>query len=57
MKYRERRETFNARSAGLVAPSSSSPFLPFSLPSAAYIEYTWPYNRACVFVCAAGWSG
>lgn len=39
MKYRERCETFNARSGGLLAPPPSSPFL--SLPT-TYIEYTWP---------------
>lgn len=43
MKYRERCETFNARSGGLLAPPPSSPFLSPSLPlPTTYIEYTWP---------------
>lgn len=54
MKYRERCETFNARSGGLLAPPPSSPFL--SLPT-TYIEYTWPcISRASTHLYPA-WGG
>lgn len=43
MKYRERRETFNARSGGLVVPCPLLPIL--ALLDSLYIEYTWPYKR------------
>ena len=62
MKYRERRETFNARSGGCPLPlplPPSSPFLALSSTVSLYIEYTWPYKRGTLLpsAVAAAWGG